>query len=59
MKLRDLILELASIDNEEYLPQRALLDFDVKFCTKDGSPLETVLSIYCDEKKQKICIDLE
>ena len=56
MKLGELILDLASIDNHQNLPQREMMDWKVKILTSSGEKF--LLSVYCDEDKEEICIDI-
>lgn len=56
MKLGELILDLASIDNRQNIPQREMMDWKVEILTSEGKKL--LLSIYCDEKEEKIFIDI-
>lgn len=58
MTLGELILDLASIDNTQNIPQREMMDWDVCISDEEVSSFE-VLSFYCDESKRKIYIDIE
>lgn len=57
MTLAELILDLASIDNHQNIPQREMMDWDVEL--NDASFKLNIVSIYCDEDKKKIYIDIE
>lgn len=58
MKLKDLIILLASIDNHQNIPQREMMDWNIKITDYAGNKLH-ICAVYCDEDKLRILIDLE
>lgn len=58
MKLKDLIILLASIDNVQNIPQRELMDWDVQLTNVYGDEM-FIGAVYCNESKKKIYIDVD
>ena len=57
MTLGELILELASIDNNQNIPHSEMMGWEIEI--QDCSGKCEILSLYCDEKREKILIDID
>lgn len=57
MTLGELILGLASIDNNQNIPHREMMEWKIEI--QDASGQCEILSLYCDEKTKTIQIDID